>query len=117
MQGYIYLAFSIIFEIIGSTFLKLSNGFTNVIPSILLIVFYLLSFGIFVQALKTIALSVGYSIWTGVGTAGTALIGIIVFKEVLSPINVLGLIIIIAGVVIMQWSKQEKTDEHVYMSE
>lgn len=117
MRGYVYLALSILFEMIGSTFLKLSNGFTNMIPSILLIFFYLLSFSIFVQALKTIALSVGYSIWSGVGTAGTALVGIFVFKEVLSSINILGLLLIIVGVVIMQWNKKEESDERTYATE
>jgi len=117
MRGYVYLACSIIFEIIGSTCLKLSNGFTNIIPSILLIVFYFLSFVFIVQALKTISLSVGYSIWAGVGTAGTALVGIFIFKEVLSTVNILGLFIIICGVIIMQWNKKESAKKKAYATE
>src|SRR5699024_7927162 len=98
MRVYIYLFFSILFEVIGSACLKMSDGFTNVVPSLLLILFYGLSFSIFVLALKTISLSVGYSIWSGLGTAGAALVGVMLFNEILSAINMIGLIIIIIGV-------------------
>lgn len=112
MRGYIYLFISILFEIAGSSFLKLSDGFTNLIPSLLLIFFYGLSFTIFIFALKTVSLSVGYSIWAGLGTAGAALVGIFLFNEVLSGINIIGLVVIISGVVIMNINnKNENTDK------
>ena len=97
----------------GSAFLKLSDGFTNVLPSIFLVIFYGLSFTIFVFALKTISLSVGYSMWAGLGTAGTALVGVFVFKEVLTRINILGLFIIICGVVIMNMKKSEEATKEM----
>lgn len=109
MRGYVYLFFSILFEVVGSACLKMSDGFTNVVPSLLLIIFYGLSFAIFVVALKTISLSIGYSIWSGLGTAGAALVGVLLFNEIISGINMIGLVVIIAGVVVMNMG--QKTEE------
>lgn len=111
MRGYIYLFFSILFEVIGSACLKMSDGFTNVVPSLLLILLYGLSFSIFVLALKTISLSVGYSIWSGLGTAGAALVGVMLFNEIISGINMIGLIIIIIGVVVMNMGQAEEKEK------
>lgn len=110
MQGYVYLMLSIIFEVIGSACLKMSEGFTNVVPSLLLIVFYGLSFSIFVLALKTISLSVGYSIWSGLGTAGAALVGVLLFNEVMTTLNLFGLVVIIVGVVLINRSLSEPNE-------
>lgn len=107
MKGYIFLAFSIIFEVFGSAMLKLSEGFTIFLPSLLLIIAYGTSFTFFVFALKTISLSVGYSVWSGIGTAATGIIGVMFFGEVLTTINKIGLFVIIIGVVIMNIDKQE----------
>lgn len=109
MNGYIYLFISIFFEIIGSSMLKLSDGFTNLAPSIFVIVSYGLSFTLMVFALKTISLSTGYSIWAGLGTAGTGLAGVMIFDEVLSGINIIGLIIIITGVIIMNLANKPES--------
>lgn len=101
MRGYGYLLLAILFEVIGTTMLKLSNGFTNILPSIGVIIFFGLAFTLIVFALKTVPLSLGYSIWSGVGTAAAGIIGVMMFNEVLSGLNILGLIIIIIGVVVM----------------
>ncbi len=111
MRGYLFLLLSIVFEVIATTFLKLSEGFTMIIPSILLIFFYGLSFTVFIFALRTISLSVGYSIWSGLGTAGAALVGLFLFNELMSGINIIGLIIIIGGIVIMNLNKKEESAE------
>lgn len=112
MRGYLYLLLSIIFEVIGSACLKLANGFTNLIPSLLLIFFYALSFTFIVFALKTVPLSIGYSIWAGLGTAGAAFIGLIAFREQMSPINIIGLMIIIFGVILMNMKQEAKDEQH-----
>lgn len=109
MKGYLFLLLSIIFEVFGSAMLKLSEGFTVFVPSLLLIVAYGISFTFFVFALKTISLSVGYSIWAGVGTAATGLVGVLFFSEVLTLINKIGLLVIVLGVVIM--NMDHKDDE------
>lgn len=114
MRGYIFLFVSILFEIAGSALLKLSNGFTNIIPILFLILFYGLSFTALIFALKTISLSIGYSIWAGLGTAGTALVGVFLFNEVLTGINILGLIVIISGVVIMNVKETAKYKDEAH---
>lgn len=113
MRGYLYLVISILFEIIGSAFLKLSDGFTSLWPSVMLVLFYGLSFTIFVFALKTVSLSVGYSLWAALGTSGTALVGVLLFNEVLTGMNLLGLFIIVCGVVVMNMKKSEETSEEI----
>lgn len=101
MKGYTLLLFSILFEIVGTSMLKLSNGFTNIVPTITFIVCFAVSYIVFIQALKTISLSIGYSIWSGLGTVGAGLIGVYFFNEYLSGINFLGLFIVLAGIVLM----------------
>lgn len=110
MQGYVYLMIAILFEVVGSALLKYSDGFTNLFPTVLLFICYGVSFSIFIIALKTISLSVGYSIWAGLGTAGAALVGKFLFNEVLTGINLFGLVVIIVGVIIMNLkSKKQET--------
>lgn len=86
--------------------LKVSDGFTNIFPSIGVIVFFGLSFLFLVQSLKKIALSLAYSIWAGLGTAGAGLSGVLFFDEVLSLLNIIGFVIIIAGVIVMNMAKK-----------
>ena len=106
MKYYLILFISILFEIFATSMLKLSDGFTNLIPSIALVIDFGISFTLLIISLKFIPLSVAYSIWAGLGTAGTALVGMFLFNEILSGLNVFGLMIIIVGVVIMNLEKK-----------
>ncbi len=99
MQSWLYLAGAIVLEIAGTTSMKLSDGLTKLVPSILIFVFYGLSFLVFTMAIKKIDLSVAYAIWAGAGTALIALIGITHFKEPLTLIKIVSLGLIIIGVV------------------
>jgi len=96
---WLYLALAIVLEISGTTCMKLSEGFTRIVPSILLFVFYILSFGMLTLALKRIDVSVAYAIWSGVGTALIATIGVLWFKEPATAIKLVSLGLIILGVV------------------
>jgi small multidrug resistance pump len=96
---WLYLALAIVLEISGTTCMKLSEGFTRIVPSILLFVFYILSFGMLTLALKKIDVSVAYAIWSGVGTALIATIGVLWFKEPATAIKLVSLGLIILGVV------------------
>ncbi len=101
VQPYFYLALAIILEIIGSSMLKSSAGFTKLIPSIGAVAgigaaFYFLSL-----SLQNIPLSMAYAIWSGVGTALTALVGIMIWKENISIYSVVGIIMIIGGVIVL----------------
>lgn len=113
MKGYLFLTMAIVFEVMGTSMLKLSDGFTNLVPSIILCISFMISFTMLVFALKTLPLSKAYSIWAGAGTAGTAMIGMIFFNEVFSLLNGLGLIIIIGGIVLLNYSRKPDTANQV----
>ena len=99
IMTWLYLVLAILLEVSGTTCMKLSEGFTRMVPSILLVVFYTLSFGMLTLALKKIDVSVAYAIWSGVGTALIATIGVLWFKEPATGLKVISLGLIIIGVV------------------
>lgn len=81
--------------------MKLSEGFTKGVPSILMVVFYLFAFVSLNYSLKTIPVSVAYAIWSGIGTAAIAVIGYYFFKETLTVTKIIAIGLIIAGVVLL----------------
>jgi small multidrug resistance pump len=99
MISWIYLAAAIVLEVAGTTCMKLSQGFARMIPSILIFVFYGLSFTVLTLALKKIDVSIAYAIWSGIGTALITVIGIIYFKEPVTLLKIVSIIFIIAGVI------------------
>ncbi len=103
-MGWLYLVIAIIFEVFGTTMMKLSNGFSNLTPSILMFVAYILCFVVLSFALKTIDVGVAYAIWGAVGMALIALIGIFYFGESFSLAKGISLFIIIFGVVSLKLS-------------
>ena len=96
---WLYLILAILLEVSGTTCMKLSEGFTRLVPSTLLFVFYSLSFVMMTLALKRIDVSVAYAIWSGMGTALIATIGVLWFKEPITALKLISLVLIIAGVV------------------
>jgi small multidrug resistance pump len=96
---WIFLILAILFEVSGTTNMKLSHGFTRLVPSILIFVFYSISFTFLTLALKKIDISIAYAIWSGLGTALIATIGILLFKEPLTALKLISIVLVIAGVV------------------
>jgi small multidrug resistance pump len=94
-----FLTVAIICEVVGTTFLKYSDGFSRLWPSLGTVVGYGLSFVLLAQALKTMEVSVVYAIWSGVGTALITVIGITVLGESINLIKIAGIALIIVGVV------------------
>ena len=101
LMAYILLAFAIVSEVMGSTFLVKSEGFTQLVPSILVVIFYVISFYLLSQVIKTIPLGVAYAIWGGVGIVLTALIGFLMFRQSLDLAALIGIALIIGGVIVM----------------
>ena len=101
MHPVVWLALAIGSEIIATVALKLSEGFTKPIPVIFVVAGYGLSFYALSLSLRTIPLGVVYAIWSGVGTAAIALIGVLLFKELLDALKVAGIGLIIVGVVML----------------
>lgn len=99
MLHWVLLIAAIVLEVAGTTSMKLSAGFTKLIPSAMLFVFYAAAFTALTLALKKIEVSVAYAVWSGLGTALIALIGVVYFRESLTAIKVVSLLLIVAGVV------------------
>ena len=99
MIGWVYLVSAIVFEVLGTTAMKLSEGFSKTMPSLAMGLFYLLSLGMLTLALKKFDVSVAYAIWSGLGTALITLIGIWYFKEPATLLKLGSIALIIIGVV------------------
>lgn len=93
-----HLALAISFEVAGTTCIKLSDGFKNTLPSILVFLFYGIAFYFLSLAVKKIDISVSYAIWSGAGTALIAVIGVFLFKETMTTLKLISITLIIAGV-------------------
>ncbi|MHA6728374.1 DMT family transporter [Chryseobacterium sp. A301] len=98
---YLYLSLAIIFEVMGSSFLKASNGFSKLIPSSITVVAYIACFFFLSQTLKHMPLGVAYAIWGGLGIVLTAIISVVLFKQPLDLPAILGIVLILIGVVAM----------------
>ena len=79
--------------------MKWSQGFTQMLPSVLMFLFYGLSLSALTLALKTIDISVAYAVWSGLGTALIATVGVLLMKEPLNTLNIASLMLIIIGVI------------------
>ncbi|KIL76019.1 DMT family transporter [Pseudobacillus badius] len=109
MKGFIFLALAILLEVFGSTMLKLSDGFTNLWPSVGVAIGFLAAFTLFSFALKTLPLSFAYATWSGAGTALTAVIGGFVFGESFHFLKISGLFLIIFGIALLNASAGKQT--------
>ncbi len=98
-MGALYLSMAILAEVIGTTMLKMSNGFKVVGPTVLFVIFYIASFYALAQALKTIDMGIAYAIWAAVGLTIVTLIGILIFHEPINWIKALSILFIVIGVV------------------
>ncbi len=97
-QAWALLSVAIAFEVVGTTCMKLSHGFTNLLPSVMMFVFYGLAFSCNTFATKTLDLSITYAVWSGVGTVATAIIGIYFFKEPGTTLKLVSITLILIGV-------------------
>ncbi|MFL0247237.1 quaternary ammonium compound efflux SMR transporter SugE [Candidatus Clostridium stratigraminis] len=88
-----------LFEVWWAVALKYSQGFTKLVPSLLTILGMIASFYFLSLALKNLPLGTAYAIWTGIGTIGTAILGIILFKEPVMAARLICIGLIIAGIV------------------
>ena len=101
MIYWIYLLIAILTEVVGTTMMKVSQGLTRLIPSVLMFVMYAISFVFMAWALRKLEVSTAYAIWSGLGTALIAAIGIVWFQESFSISKLVGTGLVIAGVVLL----------------
>ena len=101
MSPLLLLGLAIAFEVVATTSLKLSQGFTRPLPSVIVVVGYGAAFWLLGQALRSLPVSLCYAIWSGVGTVGVAILGVWLFREPLSLQLVVGIALVIAGVILL----------------
>lgn len=100
---YLYLALAIIFEVIGSSSMKASDGFTKWLPTTIVAIAYLICFYFLSLTLKSMPLGLAYAIWGGLGIVLTALISVLIFKQSLDLPAIIGIILIVSGVFVMNF--------------
>jgi len=95
---WIFLICAIALEVTATTFLKLSHGWTRLVPTLFALAFFPSSTLVYAMALKKIDISVAYAMWSGLGTAAMAVVGLLLFKENISPLRGMFIAVIIAGI-------------------
>lgn len=89
-------------EVVWAYSMKLSNGFSRVIPSLITLATMLASFGLLSLSMRTLSLGTAYTVWTGIGAIGAFVVGIVALDEPLSAMRVLAAVLIVCGLVLMQ---------------
>ena len=101
------LSFAIVFEVFGTTFMKISDGFTHPVFGLATAVCYIISFVLLTLALKHLSLGMAYGIWGGVGTLLTTLVGIVMWNDPFSVVVGIGMIAVVAGIALLSKGTQE----------
>lgn len=98
---YLYLGLAICLEVLGTSFLAKSNGFSKLIPSAITVIAFGACFYFLSQALKSLPLGIAYAIWAGLGIVLTASVSVIFFKQKLDTPAILGMLLIVIGVIVI----------------
>ena len=105
MNPYIFLFLAIIFEVMGTMLLPVSQNFTKLLPSSILLISYGISFYLLAVVTQKLPLSVVYATWSGMGVFTVALLSYIFYKQTLSWQSIVGLFLIVVGVTIVNINK------------
>ncbi|MBW4438594.1 MAG: multidrug efflux SMR transporter [Pleurocapsa minor GSE-CHR-MK-17-07R] len=101
MNAIVFLIIAIASEITATTALKLSEGFTRWLPGLVSIIGYGIAFYALSMALRGLPLGIAYAIWSAVGTVGAVVLGILIWKQPISPLGIFGIALIVVGVVLL----------------
>ncbi len=101
MNAWLYLTIAILAEVIGTSALKSSEGFTRLWPSVTVVVGYGLAFWMLSLTIKTIPVGIAYAVWAGAGIVLVALIGWVLFQQKIDAMGMLGIALIISGVLVL----------------
>ena len=99
MNSWTVLFLAGLFEVSWAIGLKFSQGFSKLLPSILTLVGMILSFVFLSMALKKLPLSIAYAVWTGIGIAGTSILGVVLFNEMVSVSKLIFVGFIVIGII------------------
>ena len=99
MSGWLALLGAGLLEVAWALGLKYSDGFTRFWPSVLTLIAIGLSFALMALALRSLPFGTAYAVWTGIGAAGSIIVGMLMFSESVDPVRILCLTLIVAGMV------------------
>ncbi len=102
MSKWIYLGLAIISEVAATSFLKSSEGFSKLVPSVIVILGYCLAFYFLSLTLEEIPIGVAYAVWSGVGIAALAVVSVVFFDQKMDLAGIVGFALIILGVIVLR---------------
>ncbi len=100
-MAYINLALAIILELLGTSLLKTTKGFTVLLPTLFCLLSYGFCFFFFARSLNELNLSIAYALWCGIGIVVSTLVSVLIYKEAITPWGIVGILLILIGVVIL----------------
>jgi len=100
--AWVYLLVAGLLEIVWAYFMKQSEGFTRLWPSVATLGFMVVSFALLSLAMKQLPMGTAYVVWTGIGAVGAFIVGVVFLQEHLSPLRVLAALLVLAGLVIFR---------------
>ncbi len=93
-----------VFEVIWAYSMKMSEGFTRLTPSVVTIIFMILSVVLLSMSMRTLPLGTAYTVWTGIGAMGSFILGIMVLNEPMTAMRMIAAVLIVSGLVLMKLS-------------
>lgn len=111
MNPYLMLLLSIVGEVFGTTMMKLSNGFTDPLFTVLTLASYVAAFTLLTRTLQKLPLGLAYGIWGGVGTVATAAIGIFAFGDPFGWTTCVGIALVVGGIVLLNQGTHDLEDK------
>jgi quaternary ammonium compound-resistance protein SugE len=106
-MAWIFLIIAGLFEVVWAYFMKQSQGFTKLVPTILTFAMMFVSFGLLSVSMKSLPLGTAYTVWTGIGAVGAFIVGVIVLGEQVTALRVTAAVLIVAGLVLMKLATTE----------
>jgi quaternary ammonium compound-resistance protein SugE len=103
-MAWVFLVTAGLLEIVWAYFMKQSEGFSKLVPSVITIVAMIASFGLLSLAMRSLPLGTSYTIWTGIGAVGAFIVGVMVLGESSNPMRLAAAALIISGLILMQLS-------------
>ena len=100
-MAYVFLGLAISLEVLGTTLLSLTDGFSRLWPSVGCLAAYAVSFMALAQTVRVIPVGVTYAMWSGLGTAAIVAVGVVALGESVNPVKLFGVVLVIGGVVVL----------------
>jgi len=110
MNNWIYLGLAIFSEVVATASLKSTEGFTRLVPSIVVLVSYSAAFYFLSLTLDTIPIGVAYAVWSGVGVATITLVSFVLYDQKIDAAGLIGIGLIVAGVVVLRLFSEASVD-------